>query len=327
MRILIIGGTGNISSCVTERLLESGNSLTLVTSGTRPVPSGCKHIRANRFDSYEFEKALRNTESDVVVDFMAFTPKHLQSDYRVFEGRIKQFIFISSATVYHKPHVKLPITELTPRKNPFWPYAQEKIACEEYLESVHGDNFPVTIVRPSHTFGNTWIPSPINGCGFTIAGRILEGKPFIIHDKGESLWTLTASSDFASGLVGLIGNKDAVGEAFHITSDENLSWNCIYEELGRALNTQIRPIHIPSEFIAKVYPDALGMLMGDKREDGVFDNSKIKKFVPGFQCRKHFSDQIRQSVSWFMENPERQVCDPNENRLIDSIISAWRHAG
>lgn len=326
MRITLIGGTGNISSEVTDLLLKTGHSLTLVSSGTRPVPAGCEHIRTDRFNLHEFEKALSGTETDVVIDFMAFTPKHLQSDYRVFEGRIKQFIFISSATVYHKPHVKLPITEQTPRKNPFWPYAQEKIACEEYLESVHGNSFPVTIVRPSHTFGKTWIPSPINGCGFTIAKRILEKEPFIIHDKGESLWPLTASSDFASGLVGLVGNSNAIGEAFHITSDENLSWNDIYEELGKALGAEIRPIHIPSEFIAKVYPDALGMLMGDKREDGVFDNSKIKKFVPGFECRKSFSDQIRQSVNWFMMNPEHQACDPNENKLIDSIISAWKHA-
>ncbi|MFP4163059.1 MAG: NAD-dependent epimerase/dehydratase family protein [Chitinispirillaceae bacterium] len=326
MRILIIGGTGNISSEVTDLLLKTNHSLTLVSSGKRPVPHGCRHIRADRFNSHEFENALRDENPDVVIDFMAFTPGHLKSDYKIFRDRIKQFIFISSATVYHKPHLSLPITEQTPRKNPFWPYAQDKIACEEYLESVHDKDFPVTIVRPSHTFGNTWIPSPINGCGFTIAQRILDGKPFVIHDKGESLWTLTASSDFALGLTGLIGNSNASGEDFHITSDERLSWNRIYEELGAALGTEIKPVHIPSEFIAKVYPDALGMLMGDKRENGVFDNSKIKRFVPDFGCRKDYATQIRESVNWFLEKPQRQVSDAGENKLIDSIISAWNSA-
>ena len=324
MLILIIGGTGNISSEVTSLLCSKGShEITILSSGTRPVHAECRHIKANKFNDAELERSLKDIDIDVAIDFMAFTPTHCRADYKALRGRIKQFIFISSATVYEKPHVKIPITESTPRGNPYWPYAQDKIACEEYLESVHANDFPVTIVRPSHTFGKTWIPSPINGCGFTVASRIKTGKPFIIHDKGESLWTLTASSDFAKGLAGLIGNKDAIGEAFHITSDEALSWNTIYGELGKALDSKINPVYIPSEFIAKVYPDALGMLMGDKREPGVFDNSKIKKFVPDFKCEKSFADTIKESVDWFMEDPKRREIDNNEDKLIESIIRAW----
>ncbi|MDR2578485.1 MAG: NAD-dependent epimerase/dehydratase family protein [Chitinispirillales bacterium] len=324
MDILIIGGTGNISSEVTPLLIAGGHKVTILNTGRRPVPPECGHIKADRFNRQAFEKAVRGVSADVVIDFMAFTPEHCRADYETLRGKVGQFIFISSATVYQKPHVKIPITEDTPRGNPFWPYAQDKIACEEYFESVHGDDFPVTIVRPSHTFGKTWIPSPINGCGFTVAARMLGGKQFIIHDRGESLWTLTAASDFAKGFVGLVGNKDAAGEAFHITSDEALSWNDIYAELAKALGAgQINPVHIPTEFIAKVYPDARGKLMGDKSENGVFDNSKIKKFVPGFKCEKTFAVAIKESVNWFMESPERREIDIDEDKLIESIIRAF----
>jgi nucleoside-diphosphate-sugar epimerase len=324
MDILIIGGTGNISSEVTPLLLSAGHNITLVNTGTRPIPSGCRHIKADRFAPQALEECLKGVNADVAIDFMAFTPAQCVDACRALRGRVGQFIFISSATVYQKPHVKIPITEDTPRGNPFWPYAQDKIACEEYLESVHGNDFLVTIVRPSHTFGKTWIPSPINGCGFTVAARILDGREFIIHDRGESLWTLTAASDFARGFVGLVGNKDAAGEAFHITSDEALTWNAIYAELGKALGAnKINPVHIPTNFIAKVYPDARGKLMGDKRENGVFDNSKIKKFVPGFKCEKSFAASIRESVAWFMEDEKRRETDIDEDRLIDSIISAY----
>jgi nucleoside-diphosphate-sugar epimerase len=324
VKILIIGGTGNISSEVTPLLLAAGHEVTVLNTGKRPIPQGCKSVKADRFNLREFKAAVDDIDVDAVIDFMAFTPEHCRADCAAFRGKVSQFIFVSSATVYQKPHVKIPITEDTPRGNPFWPYAQDKIACEEYLESVHGNDFPVTIVRPSHTFGSTWIPSPINGCGFTVAARILGGRPFIIHDKGESLWTLTASSDFAKGFVGLVGNKDAIGEAFHITSDEALSWNDIYKELGNALGVKdIYPVHIPAEFIARVYPDARGKLMGDKRENGVFDNSKIKKFVPNFKCEKNFATSIKESVTWFMESPERQAIDEDEDKLIGLIISAW----
>jgi len=325
MDILIIGGTGNISSEVTELLASQGHNITLLNTGRHPAPQGCKHIKADRFNPRAFDDAVKGLSADAVLDFMAFVPDHCRNAYGAFRGRIAQYVFISSATVYAKPHTKLPITEETPRGNPFWPYAQDKTACEEYLESVCAEDFPVTVVRPSHTFGRTWIPSPINGSGFTVSARILAGRGFIIHGDGESLWTLTAASDFARGFAGLVGNKAAIGETFHITSDEALSWNDIYKELGAALGAgKINPVHIPVEFIIKRYPDARGKLLGDKAENGVFDNSKIKKFVPGFKCEKNFATAIRESVAWFMEKEERRTVDLDEDGLIEAIIGAWK---
>jgi nucleoside-diphosphate-sugar epimerase len=324
MDILIIGGTGNISEEVTKLLIAAEHKITLVTTGKRPVPPECRHIKADRFNEPEFAKSLKGVGADVAIDFMAFTPDHCHADYKALHHRIGQFIFVSSATVYQKPHVKIPITEDAPLGNQFWQYAQDKLDCEEYLRTVHGDHFPVTIVRPSHTFGKTWIPSPINGSGFTIAERILKGNKFIIHDSGKSLWTLTASSDFARGFVGLVGNKRAFGESFHITSDEALTWNDIYKELGAALCVKkLNSVYIPTEFIVKIYPEARGKLWGDKAENGVFDNSKINKFVPGFKCEKTFSLAIRESVAWYLADPERQVIDLDEDNLIDKIIDAW----
>lgn len=327
----MIGGTGNISSEVTKLLVSFGHGVTLLNTGKHPVPDGCRHVKADRFNLPEFEsavgEAVKKSSFDAAIDFMAFKPEHCRADYEALRGRVAQYIFISSATVYAKPHTKLPITEETPRGNPFWPYAQDKTACEEYLESVHGHDFPVTVVRPSHTFGKTWIPSPINSHGFTVAARILAGKEFIIHDKGESLWTLTAASDFARAFVGLVGNKSAAGEAFHITSDEALSWNKIYKHIGAALGAKaINPVHIPTPFIIEQYPDARGMLLGDKAENALFDNSKIKRFVPGFKCEKSFSDAIRESAAWFMEKPERREIDMKDDELIESLIGAWKRA-
>jgi nucleoside-diphosphate-sugar epimerase len=326
MDLLIIGGTGNISSQVTPLLAARGDNVTIATTGNTPVPAGCGHIKVDRFNIEEFNRIFKDIKPfDVVIDFKAFTPEHCKADYGAFRGKVGQFIFISSATVYQKPHIKIPITEDTPRGNPFWPYAQDKIACEEYLESVHGDDFPVTIVRPSHTFGTTWIPSPVSGHGFAVPRRMLDGREFIIHDKGESLWTLTASSDFARGFVGLVGNKNAAGEAFHITSDEANSWNDIYRILAETIGAKnIRPAYIPTNFIAEVYPEARGALMGDKAEDGVFDNTKIKKFVPGFTCEKTFARAIKESVDWFMEDEGRRAVNAEEDKLIDTIIGAWR---
>ena len=324
MEILFIGGTGNISSEVAAKLYNQGHAITVVTTGKRAVPPEYKHIKADRNAPGYFIETLKSVAADVVIDFFAFVPEHLKIDYTIFNGKIKQFIFISSATVYEKPHTVLPITEKTPRNNPFWPYAQNKIACEEYLERIHSHTFPVTIVRPSHTFGKTWIPSPINGCDFTIANRILSGKPIVIHDNGESLWTLTAASDFAAGFCGLVGNEKAVGEAFHITSDEALPWNKIYDLLGDALGKKPSVVHIPSEFLAEIYPESRGMLMGDKREHGVFDNAKIRHIVPDFRCQKSFSVAIRESVSWFREVPTRMAIDKDQDSFISSLIEKWQ---
>lgn len=300
MHILLIGGTGNISSEVADILHQLGHSITTVTTGRSTVPEGYNSIIADRNDTEAFTGKLSELHPTIVIDFIAFLPEHLTTDYTIFKGAIDQFIFISTAAVYEKPHRRFPITESTARSNPFWPYAQDKIACEEYLESIHSPEFPVTIVRPSHTFGNRWIPSQIDSNDFTIAQRILDGRPVILHDKGESLWTLTAASDFAAGLAGLVGNRDTLGESFHITSDEALTWNQIYATIGGALGKAPVIEYIPSEFIAGEYPDARGMLFGDKREHGVFDNQKIKRFVPGFECKKSAKTAIEESIAWFL---------------------------
>lgn len=324
MNILIIGGTGNISSVAAEHLHAIGHSITTITTGKRPVPDRYTSIIADRNNTEELISNLGKCSPDVVIDFFAFTPGHVESDFTIFRGTVKQFIFISSAVVYEKPHRRFPITENTPRSNPFWPYAQDKIACEEYLESVHSPEFPVTIVRPSHTFGNQWIPSPMNGNDFTIAHRILDGRPIILHDEGESLWTLTAASDFTAGLAGLIGNHKALGEAFHITSDESFTWNEIYTIIGETLGKKPVIEYIPSSFLADIFPEARGMLYGDKKEHGVFDNQKIKRFVPGFECRKSLKTAIRESVDWFLEDPARQEVNPEEDAFIDDLITSWR---
>lgn len=320
MKIVMIGGTGNISSEVAANLYRKGHSISVVTTGKRPVPPQYTHIQADRNNAEEFKRILSNCEADSVIDFFAFVPENLKTDFEIFKEKTGQFIFISSATVYEKPHKKIPITEQTPLSNPFWPYAQDKIKCEEYLWSVNSPLFPVTIVRPSHTFGNNWIPSPLSGNDFTVAQRILDERSIIIHDKGESLWTLTAASDFAEGISGLVGNNEAIGEAFHITSDEALSWNQIYRTLGETLGKEPVVEFIPSEALARVYPEARGALFGDKKENGVFDNSKIKKFVPGFSCRKSFAAAIRESVEWFMQEPARMAVNPEEDRFIDRLI-------
>jgi len=324
MHILLIGGTGNLSSETAASLYRRGHTITTVTTGNKPVPPLYTSIIANRNDIPVFREKLANVKADVVIDFFAFTPEHVKLDYELFNGRIGHYIFISSATVYEKPHRKFPITEKTARANQFWPYAQQKIACEEFCESVHSDAFPVTIVRPSHTFGREWIPSPINSHDFTVAKRILDGRPIILHDKGESLWTLTAASDFAEGVAGLVGNPAATGEAFHITSDDSQSWNEIYATIGLALGSAPIIEYLPSEFIAKEYREAYGMLFGDKKEHGVFDNQKIKRFVPGFECRKSFEEAIKESVAWFKADPARQVVDKEDDALIDRLISAWK---
>lgn len=325
MNILFIGGTGNISSEVANRLYKQGHSITVANTGNHPVPPQYHHIITDRTDPIKCKAALSDVNADIVIDFFAFIPDHLKTVYEIFKGRIKQFIFISSATVYEKPHKKIPITENTPLNNPFWPYAQDKIACERYLQTVHSSDFPITIVRPSHTFGKTWIPSALSGHDFTIASRILHGQPIVIHDNGETLWTLTASSDFAVGLSGLVGNDAAFGEAFHITSDESLTWNKIYETLGEILGSEPIITHIPTDFLNKIYPDSIGPLKGDKAEHGVFDNSKIKSIVPGFQCRKAFRTAIRESVEWFLQNPERMFPDKKQNEFIDWLITEWKN--
>lgn len=323
MKILVVGGTGNISTEVVAELLGRGHDVTLVTRGTKPVPTDCGHIIADVSDKAAYSAAVRDWRGDVVINFLAYVPRDCQADHDIFRGRIAQYVFISSATVYRKPHETLPLTENSPRGNDYSEYARNKIACEDYLSVVAGGVFPTTVVRPSHTFGQTWIPSPLSSADWTVSARILAGKPIVVHGDGQSLWTLTAASDFAAGLAGLLGRTDTLDEAFHITSDQPLTWNCIYQELGRALGVEPQIVHVPTRTLVEHYPQAEAKLLGDKAEHGVFDNAKIKRFVPDFTCRKTFRDAISESVAWFRADPAR--CRVNPER--DALLDAWAALG
>ena len=277
MKVLFIGGTGVISSACAELALARGIELYLLNRGesARPAPVGARILRADIRDRAQTQAALAGLTFDAVVDWVAFTPEHIAADIELFRGRTAQYVFISSATVYEKPPRRLPITESTPRSNPFWPYAANKIACEERLEQAHrSEQFPVTIVRPSHTYDRTKLPT----LGYyTAIARLRAGKPAVVHGDGTSLWVLTHHRDFAVGFVGLLGNPRAVGEAFHITSDELLTWNQIYTLLAQAAGAEPNLVHVPSEIIARFDPELGAGLLGDKAHSVIFDNSKIRE--------------------------------------------------
>ncbi|HTL57160.1 MAG TPA: NAD-dependent epimerase/dehydratase family protein, partial [Candidatus Limnocylindrales bacterium] len=243
-----------------------------------------------------------------------------------FHESVRQYIFISSATVYLKPPPFLPITEATPKGNPFWDYAQKKLACEEWLLRARAENgFPATIVRPSHTYSRRWIPNPLSSSSYTFAARLEAGKPVFVPDDGENPWTLTAASDFAVGLAGLVGTEKAIGEAFHITSDEVLTWNQIVAEIAAALGVKsAQVVKVPTDSICEVAPQMTGSLKGDKSHPGVFDNSKIKRFVPEFSGHKPFRVGVRESVAWLRAHPEQQNLNPKMDALCDAVIGAWQ---
>ncbi|MBL7075842.1 MAG: NAD-dependent epimerase/dehydratase family protein [Kiritimatiellae bacterium] len=323
MRILFIGGTGNISTDCAAVLAGRGHNVGVFSRGHHAIPAGYADLRGDRHDSDDLRAAADTFAPDVVINFLGFVPEDVARDAKVFGTAITQYIFISSATVYAKPHTALPLTETSPVGNPFTAYAQKKQACEEWLrERAETDDFPVTIVRPSHTYSPHWIPNPVSSAGFTFAARLRQGKPVFVHGNGESLWTLTATSDFAAGLAGLAGLKSAIGDTYHITSDEALTWNQIYAETAAALGVEeTTVIKVPLERIAEIDPDYALQLKGDKAESGVFDNTKIKQAVPGFECRKSFREGIREAVAWFDADPARQTINPDADATFDRITS------
>lgn len=325
MNILFIGGTGNISTACVERALAQGHSVSIVTRGNRPVTAGCEAIIANRFDRAAFAKAVDGKDLDVVINFLGFDYPELKTDFSIFAGRIKQYLFISSATVYAKPHQFLPITEDHPLGNPFSEYAQKKQACEEWLLEKQGEDFPVTIVRPSHTWSEKWLPNVVKSAGYTLGARLRSGKPVFVPDDGSSLWTLTTSADFATGLIGLAGRPESLGETFHLTSDEALPWKTIYQTAAKALGVSNPDIvEIPVDFICDVHPPLVAGLKGDKRENTVFDNGKIKALVPNFTCPTSFETAIADAVAWFDADDSRKVVDPVNDAVFDAVIGAWR---
>lgn len=327
MKILFIGGTGIISSACSELALQMGFELTLLNRGEtsiRPVPEGAQVIHGDIRDPDGVADALGDSKFDVVVDWIAFTPEHVRNDLDLFRSRAEQYVFISSASAYQKPPVGLPIRESTPLRNPFWEYSQAKIACEALLQKTYRETgFPITIVRPSHTYDRTMVP--IHG-GYTMIGRMRAGKQVIVPGDGTSLWVLTHHRDFAKGFVGLLGNLHAAGEVFQITSDELLTWNQIYTLIAEAAGAQADLVHVPSELIAAYDPAWGAGLLGDKAHSVIFDNNKIKSLVPGYTATIPFSKGVHEIIAWFDRDPSRQEIDPDLDRKIDRILAAYRQA-
>ncbi len=328
MKILFIGGTGTISMAITRLLAEQGHELYLLNRGSRKIdlPENVRTIIADIGDEQGTAKKLEGMEFDCVGEFIGFVPEQLQRDFRLFKDKTGQFIYISSASAYQKPPKGYVITEKTPLENPYWEYSRNKKACEEYLmERYRRDGFPVTIVRPSHTYDERNVPLGVHGNGgsWQVVKRIKEGKQVIIHGDGSSLWTITHNSDFAKAYVGLIGNPKAIGEAFHITSDESVSWNEIYKAIADALGVELKPYYVSSQTLADMSNyDFIGSLIGDKANSVQFDNSKIKSLVPDFKCEISAHEGIGRTVRYILDHPEYQNDDDEFDKWCDRVIAA-----
>ena len=327
MKILFIGGTGIISTASTALAAKRGMDVTLLSRGQHvsPLSAGVKTLIADVNDAAALQR-LEHESFDAVVDWIAFTPADIERDLKLFKGRTQQFVFISSASAYQKPQTHYLMTESTPLANPYWDYSRNKIACEERLMQAYRDEgFPVTIVRPSLTYGETLIPLVLNSWqqSYTAVDRMIRGQKMVVPGDGSSLWVITHNTDFAKGLVGLLGHQQAIGQAFHITSDEVLTWDQLFRIVGATVGVEPQLVHIPSDFIAACLPDKKGTLIGDKSVSVVFDNSKIKRFVPGYCATTSFAEGIRQSLAWFNADPSRKQIDQQVNATMDKLISAY----
>ena len=325
LRVLFIGGTGILSSACAPRVLAAGHHLALLNRGRstiRPVPEGAEVLRADIRDPASTRDALGDREFDVVVNFVAYTPDHVLSDVDMFGGRVGQYVFISSASAYQKPPRRVPVTESTPLHNPFWPYSRDKIACEEALLRAYRETaFPVTIVRPSHTYDRASVP--LHG-GWTLVDRMRRGLEVIVHGDGTSLWTLTHHVDFAKGFVGLLGHTRTIGEAYTITGDDVLTWDQIHTLLATAAGVQPRLVHLTSERIAAIDPDWGESLVGDKAFSMVFDNSKLRTIVPDYVATIPFEQGAREIVAWHDEDPARRTVDERLNKTVDRLLELAR---
>ena len=328
-RALFIGGTGTISSAITAALAAEGKwDLTLLNRGSRNagLPDGVKVIQADIENESRVSKLLEGTSWDCVCDFIGFVPAQVERDWRLFRGKTRQYIYISSASAYQKPAASPFITENTPLANPYWAYSRNKIACEDFLmEKYRQDGFLVTIIRPSHTYGDRSVPLGVHGNkgSWQVLRRMLDGKRVIIHGDGSSQWTLTHNSDFAKGFIGLMGNPLAPGEAFQITSDETRTWNQIYRTIADKLGVELKACHVSSEFLAEVGPyDFRGGLLGDKAVTVLFDNRKLKQAVPGFQATVRFEEGVARTIDHILAHPELQVPDPDFDAWCDRVLEA-----
>jgi nucleoside-diphosphate-sugar epimerase len=328
MKVLFIGGTGVISSAVSELAVKRGIELYLLNRGTRNefVPEGAIVLKGDIRDAESTASALKGYEFDTVVNWIAFTPNHVENDFKLFSGKTGQYIFISSTSAYQKPPTHYIVDESTPLYNPYWQYSRDKIACEDFLTlKYRNSGFPVTIVRPSYTYNKTSIPFIFNSRPhrWTIVDRMRKGKKIIVPGDGTSLFTITHNTDFAKGFIGLLGNIQSIGQAFHITSDEVLTWDQVIRAIGRAAGAEPDIVHISSDFICAFSPEHAGGLLGDKSVSSVFDNSKIKRFVPGYTAAVPFSEGIKQSIEWYEANPELCSVDNEFNSLTDKIVNAY----
>lgn len=326
MKVLFVGGTGIISSACSELAIRNGIDLYLLNRGrsTRLAPDGAITLQADIRQPASVEMVFGDLTFDVVVDWVAFTPDQVKTDLELFRKRTRQYIFISSASAYQKPPAFLPITESTPLDNPFWHYSRDKAACEAILQQAGvQEGFPFTIVRPSHTYDRTLLP--FDG-GYTTVARMRAGKPVVVHGDGTSLWTLTHHRDFAVGFVGLLGNPQAIGQSFHITSDECLSWNQIYTIVSQAAGVEPQLVHVPSELIARYDPEWGASLLGDKAHSMIFDNHKIRQLVPEFRPAIPFWLGAREIIAWYDEDRSRQVVNSQLDGLQDQLIDAMKSA-
>jgi nucleoside-diphosphate-sugar epimerase len=327
MKILFIGGSGIISRAVTEQTIAAGHELWLLNRGQHRAVAGARTIVADMTDVTGARTALHGHTWDVVVQWIAFGPDDIRRDLELFRGKTKQYVFISSASIYQKPAMGGVITESTPRVNPHWDYSRKKIGCERELETAHqATGFPYTIVRPSLTYGDDQIPLVLNAWQqpWTAIDRMRRGAPLIIPGDGTSPWTITHNSDFARGLLGLFGHPAAIGEAFHITSDEALPWNRIFALTAEAAGvTAPQFVHIASDFIIACVPTVEGTLLGDKAVAAIFDNSKLKRLVPGFAAKTPFATGIKRTLAWFEADPKRQQVDAEMNARWDKLIAAY----
>ncbi len=328
MKVLFIGGTGTISTAVSELAVQKGFDLYLLNRGNQNslAPAGATIIKGDIRKVKEVKKILDKYQFDIVVDWIGFVPEHVENDIEIFKGKIKQYIYISSASAYQKPSKSYLITEETPLENPYWQYSRDKIACEEKLiEEYKKSGFPVTIVRPSHTYGMKMIPFALNSDKYrwTLIDRMLKGKKVIVPGDGSSLWVLTHNTDFAKGFVGLLGNEKSIGEKFHITSDEALSWDQIAYFIGDSIGVKPNIIHITSDLIGYFMPHKHDGLIGDKSVSVVFDNRKIKSFVPDFKAAVTFREGIKGILKWYDQHPEMKIVDEEWNDKVDELIEKY----
>jgi nucleoside-diphosphate-sugar epimerase len=323
LRVLFVGGTGVISSACSRVAVEHGIDLFVLNRGRstdRPLPAGVRTLRADVREPRSVRQEIKDLHFDAVVDWVAFTPDQVRTDIELFSGRTGQYVFISSASAYQTPPARVPVTESTPLRNPFWAYSRGKIACEDLLVAAYREQgFPATIVRPSHTYDQTVVP--FDG-GWTVLGRMLAGKPVIVHGDGTSLWTLTHHEDFARAFVPLLAHPRTLGEAIQITSDDVLTWNQIAEALAAALGVSARVVHVPSDAIAAADPDWGAGLLGDKAHSMIFDNAKVRGLVPGWRAVIPFEQGAREIADWYRADPARQVTDARLDAMMDKLAAA-----